>query len=448
MKQKEVILSLIIFLVGISILGCTSVDTEKTSDVIPDTLKESSKQLPPPSNLGTDEKTEDKIVENNELNNKAEEEGGLEKKIDVVKKETENDLTEDMGQLEESLSGEGSSEETSIEESKVIPTNSVALFFTEGLSSVKERLPVQVQYTNIEGGGYATNIQWESSTSAVLRYLPELEQVDLMKTGTSASWSQNSMYPFTTDGRFFVLRDWGSEWTIDNNQWTLTEINPKTGVVLQETGFNADSFAIIDNAIYLSTGKTTDFYGKVTSYGKLKVMDLGEGSSYYAKDLYSFSMNVPAGQIYGVGDYLMSLAGEYVDGEYIYSIRKHSLLTGEPTILFDQLRLTDFSRDHVFPGEDSLYIGIEYNGGIWFQKFTIQGESTTVPVELERLGSTPRGFLTEDDGKLIIAEADGHEIKTLSVFDSKTEELEQITIEPFQADVSFSRVGFPALIVD
>ena len=328
-----------------------------------------------------------------------------------------------------------------------IPKDTYALFYTTSLSSLQENLPVQVQYNDIEGGGYATNIQWETSTSAVVKYMPEIDRVDLMKKGSSSSWSQNVMYPFTTSGRFFVLRDWGSDWNADNSQWTLTEINPTTGAVIQETGFNADSFGIIGNKIYLSTGRITDFYGRITSYGNLKVMDLGESSSYYAPELMRYTEDNPAGTLYGTGNSLFSLVWKYVDDQIVYDVRTHDLNTGQATIIFNNLYLDDFAQAHIFPGENAMYIGSKVNGGIWFLQLSADGSSKTIPVELDMLGSYPGAYLTEDNGQLIIAEADGATIKTLSSFDLTTQELKQIPIEPFGADASFNRVGFPALIL-
>ncbi len=461
MKQKEVVCILSIFFLLIVLIGCTKLD--KKGDNLENIKElEARKELSKDAEIASENIKSAKIetiksIESKGIISKASP-GPSDLGVTTTDNETGTDTKDQQVEIKEveEQTIEAQSKETDItvqqpeitEQKQEIPAGTVALFFTEGLTSIKERLPVQVQYTNIEGGGYATNIQWESSTSAVVRYLPKLQQVDLMKTGTSTSWSQNSMYPFTSNGRFFVLRDWGSEWNAKNNQWTLTEIDPKTGSVVQETGFNADSFGIVEDKIYFSTGKMTDFYGRITSYGKLKVMNLGESSSYYATDLFSFTEDIPSGQLYGVGNNLMSITTQYIDGKTIATIRKHDLNTGEPTIVFNDLTLTYFSQEHIFPGQDALYIGIEYEGSIWFQKFSIDGESITIPVELERLGNNPRGFLTQDNDKLIFAEADGFEVKTLAVFDVNTGNLENINIEPFQGEVSFPRVGFAALIVE
>ncbi|MBI2151558.1 hypothetical protein HYU21_02410, partial [Candidatus Woesearchaeota archaeon] len=127
---------------------------------------------------------------------------------------------------------------------------------------------------------------------------------------------------------------------------------------------------------------------------------------------------------------------------------KHDLNTGQATIIFDSLFLDDFAQAHIFPGENAIYIGSKVNGGIWFLQLSADGSSQTIPKEFKILGNNPGAYLTEDNGKLIIAEADGATIKTLSSFDLTTQELKKINIEPFGADASFNRVGFPVLILD
>ncbi|MBI2666506.1 hypothetical protein HYX13_02745 [Candidatus Woesearchaeota archaeon] len=329
-----------------------------------------------------------------------------------------------------------------------IPAGSIALFFTEGLSSIKKRLPVQVQYTDIEGGGYATDIRWETSVNAIVRYLPELEKVDLLKKATSASWSQNVLYPFTTAGRFFVLRDWGSDWDADNSQWTLYEIDAKTGEQLSETGFNTDSFAVVGNKIYLSTGRTTDFYGRVTSYGKLEVMNLGESSSYNARELLKYSEQNPSGTLYGVGDGLMAVSWDYMGEQMVIDIYSINPDSGIRTKLYENLMVDDFSFSNIYPGKDALYILTKNGNKVFINRYPLLGEPQSL-LEVELEGEEQNVYVAEDDEQLgiFIARKDW-KVHSMILYDLKTKESRGIVIEPFSVDASFNRVGFPFLVIE
>ncbi len=337
---------------------------------------------------------------------------------------------------------------TALPSQQVIPAGSIALFFAEGLSSIKERLPVQVQYTDIEGGGYATDIRWETSVNAIVRYLPELEKVDLLKKATSASWSQNVLYPFTTGGRFFVLRDWGSDWNADNSQWTLYEIDAKSGQQVSETGFNADSFAVVGDKIYLSTGRTTDFYGRVTSYGKLEVMNLGESSSYNARELLKYSEQNPSGTLYGVGDGLMAVSWDYMGEQMVIDIYSINPDSGSRNKLYEDLAVDDFSFSNIYPGKEALYILTKNGNEVFINHYPLQGEpQSLLEIELER--EEQNVYVAEDDEQLgiFIARKDW-KVHSMILYDLKTKESRGIVIEPFSVDASFNRVGFPFLVIE
>ncbi len=333
-----------------------------------------------------------------------------------------------------------------------IPSGSAALFFTESLSSVKERLGAGVDYANIEGGA-SSSINWETSTSAVMRYVPQANRVDFMKTGTSSSWSKNAMYPFTTpDGRFFVLRDWGADWTGStsnyNNQWTLTEIDPMTGVQKEDTGFTTESsFAVVGDKLYFNTPSVRDsFTGQLKSFGKLKVMDLGEGSSYYAKDLIQYSGDTTSGKLYGAGNTLFSVKFDTIDSQNVMSIRTHNLNTGKITTLYDNLIVDDFNMDNIYAGKNALYILTKGADGVYIYRYPTDGDPETLNVVADLLGTNGKVYVAEDNGILGIMEADT-KIKTLSLYNLETKEFTDIPIEPFSPEVSFSRVGIPFLVI-
>jgi len=335
------------------------------------------------------------------------------------------------------------------DDEKEIPSGSYALFHNEGLSSLHDRLLVDVQYNDFEGGGYIADIQWDKSSSAVVRYLPRDNGVDIMKTYTSASYSRSVMYPYTAAGRFFTVRDWGSDWSGDNDRWTLSEINPLTGdSVGADTQFNAGSFAVVKDKIYFTKGGNKDSLGRVTSNPKLMTMDLGE---YKEQQIREFEYGT-SGTLYSGNDYLFSVLGDYSADQITLEIRTIDLDNGNLEILYSNIITDRSGLANIFPGNNAIYHLSKQGNIIQIHRYPVVGNSEAL-LEVELEGDEKNVYLAEDNNKLAILTSSlisgkGYRMTSLFVYDLDTKELEDIKIEPFNVLASYSRIGFPFLVLE
>lgn len=321
-----------------------------------------------------------------------------------------------------------------------IHPGTIALFYVESLGSLSNSLDV------FDSGGNVYTVNTESSSRAMIMYLPELDEANILKEYTSTSYSQNVVYPFTTDGRFFVLRDWGSEWTANNDQWTLEEFDPYTGNLISTTGFNGASFGIVGDKIYIVTSVSEDYWtGQVNHYGKLKVMDLGESSSYYADELKTYYSAGDKCTIYGVGDYLLCV--RYYNSDYgtYFNVDTIDLETGDIDKELYTGILND-NDDYIYPGYNCLYNVVKDGSNIYIDRYPVNGEEEYFTFTLE--GDETGIYVAEDDNILAVLVETGTKITSVLLHDLNTEDERWIEIEPYTAQVSYERIGAPFIVLE
>ncbi|GEM_PF-2552848 len=335
-----------------------------------------------------------------------------------------NEGTDDDG------TGDSGTEDTNTEEENLeIPKGAVALFYTAGLGSSSDSLDVY------DGDGTVYTVEIDSSSRAMFMYLPDLAVVKAMKTYTSTSYSQNVVYPYVTDEHFFVVRDWGSDWDIDNTQWTLEEFNIDTGNLLSTSQFSAVGFAVVNNKIYYTQNK------------KLYSFDVG-GSGYYADEIQS---SYP-GKLYAVGDNLVSVLVDTTDPyNPTFSIRTHNLNTGAVAKTWYEDIMYVVSTDTLFAGETSMYQVVAEGSMRYIYRYPINGEPQEM-FEFSLSEGETDVYVGEDDGYLAIliesSTAKGNMVTDLVLYNLNTDAEERLELEPFTAPVSYERLGAAFLLVD
>lgn len=329
-----------------------------------------------------------------------------------------------------------------------IPAGSAALFYPTGLGSVQSRLPVQVQYTDPEGGGYATNIRWSTSSSAIVRDIPALNRVDIVSTSVSPSYATNAVYPFTAGGRLFTLTDWRADWTSKNAQWDLNEFDPVTGKATGGmTTFQASSFAVAGDKLYFRSPLATDLFGKVTGGGQLNALSLGQREfTTNTRKLLDRGDPSNSGSLYGVGDHLLSVIGNGTATAPTLTIRSHDLQTGAATTLHSSIAQTPNLYNDLFPGHDGLYHLTQSGRTITVTHYPVAGSSKAlISVDLE--GNETGIQVAEDKGKLLILALSNVRFTSAQVYDLATGEVSALKISPFGQPVSYGRIGVAFLVM-
>lgn len=319
-----------------------------------------------------------------------------------------------------------------------IPPGSAALFYPARLDTIQSRLPVQVQYTDPEGGGYVTIIRSETTSTAIVRDIPALERVDIVSTSISPSYAKKAVYPYTTNGRLFVATDWGSDWTSKEARWDLQEFDPATGkAVGGSTTFYASGFAVVGGKVYYRESTTTDLFGKVVSGGELKVQSLSGG---LAKQLLAASHPDNGGTLFGVGDALLSVAYGGTAEKPTLTIRKHDLGTGAATVLHANVARTPNLYDDIFPGQGGLYHLTQSGRTVTVTRYPVEGAPRgLISVDLE--GAETGIHLAEDKGKLLILALSNVRFTGAQVYDLATGAVSALKIAPFSQPVSYGRIG-------
>jgi len=317
--------------------------------------------------------------------------------------------------------------DTQINESDTIINNTVsgiALFFTDTISNQEEYLR-------------GTDINWESSSKGVFRYLPKSDRADLVKWYTSHSWSKSSCYAYTTANRLFIIRDWDSDWTSDDTSWTLEEYEPYSLELLSSTDFNAGSFAIINDKIYYQTPIIKNFYGQVTGGGDLKVQSLGDTSSQARLVFEDFT-----GGLYGVGDYLITSLYD-LEAETL-TLSNVDLSTGALSTLHT-ISTSNSPYNDLFPGHNAMYHLVQDGNIIYINRYPVQDEASTI-LEVELIGDEQGIYVGEDNNVIAILTYDSsYNITSLFTYNLNTEEIKEININPFSTPISYSRIGVPLL---
>ena len=288
----------------------------------------------------------------------------------------------------------------------------LALYFRVNFGSETESLK--------NSGG---DISWESGSRGIVRYIPSTGESTVIKSIRTTSFSKSSIYPITVEGRLYVVRDWGSDWTIDNQRFTIEELDPISGSVLFGGSISAEWFTIAGDQVFYISAVIRDLFGNATGGGKQMVLDLTTGS---VRELDQADRRLRY-----VANSLVSLDGQ--------SVRSHSILTGavESSTQYDGPLLADVwpHSERVFQGDSAVYWAADialpdlaviaaYPDGSIAQVLTFDPESD---VDLA---------LDEHDGLLLIGGIDnsgrrGLGITSLSTFDLSTGEVNEIPIDQF-----------------
>lgn len=280
-----------------------------------------------------------------------------------------------------------------------------------------------------------------------------MNKVDIMKQGTSHSYAKSTMWTHSTvDGKFFVAREW-----TDAENWTLSQINPVTGnQVISDISLSSGGFAFVGNKLYFNTGVSRDFWtNRIESYGHLKVLNVGsQFSSSSASTLHSYSAvgdgtTKSAGKLYGCGDTLMSVSTEYVGDLKVIDIRKHDLVTGEITNLYEDLIVDGYSYGRYFAGTNTIYILIKEGNTVYVYSYPVSGQETFL-FNVELLPGENGVYVSESNGKIAVAVEKDGKISTLFIYDIATKESYEVPIDPYSVDASFSglRLGFPFVFTE
>ena len=195
-----------------------------------------------------------------------------------------------------------------------------------------------------------TGITWEESSLGILRIIPETGGIDLMKSATSPSYAKNAIYAVTVEGRLFIIRDWGADWTSDNNSFGIEEIDPYTGASISNTDINAEWFTILGDDVYFMREVKTDLFGNRSGGGQLAVKRLGSAAET--------ELAAEAPRFQSVGGQLA-----WVDGSQLLRFDPSSgdvLTTSEIDSVFTE-SIWPTSRG-VFYGDSAIYWAIAESG--------------------------------------------------------------------------------------
>ena len=183
-----------------------------------------------------------------------------------------------------------------------------------------------------------TTVTWETGARGIARFVPTAGRSEVIRTVTTASYSKSTIYPLTVGDQLFSIRDWGSDWTAKNKDFTIEEMDPWTGAVLSSTQIAAEWFVIVGKEVYYRREVTSDFYGKVVGGGQIMARILG---TFEERELPL--QNSRFGSVEGN---LVSVAGT--------SIRLHDGQTGR---VVSQVAVPPGLLDRIWPNPWSIFFG-------------------------------------------------------------------------------------------
>lgn len=292
-----------------------------------------------------------------------------------------------------------------------VPSGAVAIFYRVTFGSNTEYL---------KGSGY--NITWENDTKGILRYIPATDQLDVMKRITSPSYSKSSIYPVTIGGRLFTYRDWGSDWTIDNQRFDVAELDITTGATLSSNSFSAEWFTVAGDRLYYRSKISRDLFGNPRGGGDLMVVGLGSTTEE----------ELPVGGVYfrGVGGHLVSFSGS--------EIVQYDPATGSPTsskTLSPRLMRGIWPSDRaVFYGTDALYWAVRQAvpNQIAILRIPLEGNFETLTTIQLLEGET--GLVIDDDQEWVAialtgsTPGRGFTVKRVLLYNTRTGILEELEV--------------------
>ena len=307
---------------------------------------------------------------------------------------------------------ETESPEPAPEPTPSIPSGALAIFYRVTFGSNTESLT---------GSGF--KITWEDDTKGILRYIPETNQLDVMRRVTSPSWSKNSIYPVTQNGRLFSYRDWGSDWASDNTRFDVDEMDIVTGMSMSTNTFSAASFTIAGDRLYYRTPISRDLFGNPRGGGRL--MTVGLGATNEAE------LTLPGVRLRGVGDELISFADNTI-------VQRDPTSGAEVSSETLSLRLMQGiwpSERHVFYGNDALYWAVEQRTGNKVDILKVGLDGSFKQLTTVELLEGETGLIIDDDQEFVAIALTGSTppvgftIKRVLVYNTLTETLEDLEID-------------------
>lgn len=328
-----------------------------------------------------------------------------------------------------------------------IPPGTLIMFFTEGLGSQSEYLghwDVGESY-RVPVGLPLGDIEWDTSSYAIVGYMPELDQKYVLYTFTSPSYASNFAYPRTEGNKLFIVREWGDpgERTIQD----IIEIDPVTGETISTTRLSPSptNFAIADDRIFYGSEITTDLWGDRSGGGHLYVKDFGAGQSQKLLDYHDESNT---GGLYGVGNTLLSV--KWNDVTESLDVREHSTITGEITRTIHSIQTNYvFIDTKIYGGENALYLrGKISESPEIFQIYALNLDGSEPGLlEIELNPDQSAIYLDEENGKLVISFIKGGKFSSVITYDLDTGNSEELVLTK-QAGLKTGHRGNQYLFLD
>jgi len=243
-----------------------------------------------------------------------------------------------------------------------------------------------------------------------------------MRRVTSPSWSKNSIYPVTQDGRLFSYRDWGSDWASDNTQFDVDELDMATGTSLSNNTFSAASFTIAGDRLFYRTPISRDLFGNPRGGGRLMTVGLGSSSED--------ELTLPAVRLRGIGDQLISFADNTI-------VQRDPATGAEVSSKTLSLRLMQGiwpSERHVFYGNDALYWAVKQRTGNKIDILRVGLDGSLKQLTTVELLEGETGLVIDDDQEFVAIALTGSTppvgftIKRVLVYNTQTDELEDLEI--------------------
>ncbi|MEE8473633.1 MAG: hypothetical protein V3S82_10740 [Dehalococcoidia bacterium] len=285
-----------------------------------------------------------------------------------------------------------------------IPSGSFAMLATIKMSSISSSLPV--------AGG---KVRWTSTDYGVMRFVPDVPQLDAMAQTSSKSYSKSYVYPLTASGKLYSVREGTSVSSVN-----LSQRDPRTGKVLGGCSFYSTHFAIVGNRVYFISKTTKDLYGKRNGGGHLMTARLP--CSGAASKLLKYGAPGNTGTLKGVGGRLLRVVSK---GDDRYQIREINPGNGEVASI-----LATVTNKHrkFFAGTDALY---------WYEEagsdsvFIIRYPLTGTPKAIVALPHAADDLynigIDEEEGKVFIVFRDGK--PHFYLYDMASASLEDLPID-------------------
>ena len=301
-----------------------------------------------------------------------------------------------------------------------LPPGSIAIFYRTTIGESKDNLKGYQRTSDSQSifeTGFDINIDIESTTKGVIRYIPSVGWFDIMDTTTSYSYSEASIAPFTLNGRVFIAKTRGDRLKTT----TITEIDPKNAESKGSVSVDGVRFAIVGNDVYYKERINENLYGDYSSGGELMRVSFGG----LPEEVLSYNDEDNNGEFYSAGNNLISVIYDYQT--QTDTIKLHDSNTGK---VIKTLQ-SDVPTGSYISGDDALYQLVSVGTTYWISRYPAQGEGKPL-LQLE-LDPDEKGLsIDQDKGKIMITSYNNQfKVIGLMLYDISTDELEDVEIEEF-----------------